>query len=258
MACLRSLANVAAMDVKRFQTLCKGEVNKGWEVRESAVMGRDVAAANSCRFLSSQGGGGYLEFNYVCNVILSAPLDAAVEECLKWCVVLIGLYVVCNPNNQQRLHWGGGGEGQTLLSKLSSMPFQYFCDPSKKEVLFPTLIVACLDNETNKAAIEDDLNPEVRICDVGGARSEATKTATGARSEATKRCEYPVDSLRSSLTIRSSSSSQLLACFLRGKMRAVESGGEGGEEEKEGWKKAVQCSKRCPTELWRSAVEFFT
>ena len=172
-ACLRSLANVAAMDVKRFQILCKGEVNKGWE-----------------------GGGGYLEFNYVCNVILSAPLDAPVEECLKWCVVLIGLYVVCNPNNQQRLHWGGGGEGQTLLSKLSSMPFQYFCDPSKKEVLFPTLIVACLDNETNKAAIEEDLNPE------------------------------------------------LLACFLREKMRAVESGGEGEEEEREEWMKAVQCSKR--------------
>ncbi|GMH67258.1 hypothetical protein TrST_g7385 [Triparma strigata] len=177
---LRCLCRCAAMDVKRFQVLCRGEVASGWE-----------------------GGGGFLEFNYVCGVVLSAPLNSGdIEECLRWCIVLMGYYVINNPVNQQRLHWGG----DPLLGKLSSLPFQYFCDSKKKEILFPTLVLACFQNETNKKAVEEDLNPE------------------------------------------------LLACFLRDKMSCIEQGDKVSEE----WAKAVECSKRVPQELWRSAADFFT
>ncbi|GMH79494.1 hypothetical protein TrLO_g4063 [Triparma laevis f. longispina] len=179
--CLQCLCLISQMDVKRFQLLCKGEVASGWE-----------------------GGGGYLEFNYVANVILSAPLNSGeIEECLKWCIILLGYFVVCNPINQQRLHWGG----DNLLGKLSSLPFQYFCDSQKKEILFPTLILACHENDTNKKAVEDDLNPE------------------------------------------------LLACFLRDKLRLVEA--EDSDKVGEDWAKAVACSKRVPKDLWNPAAEFF-
>ena len=133
---LRALVHIAKLDLRKFQILCKGEASSGWT-----------------------GGGGYLEFQYCIGLVLGGFGTKEAEECLFHCLTIIGYYVVGNANNQQRLHWGG--EGQTLLSKLSSLPFGFFVDPQKKNVLFPTLVAACLDNETNKKHIEDDLNPEL-------------------------------------------------------------------------------------------------
>ena len=133
---LGALIKIARLDLRRFQVLCKGEVSSGWT-----------------------GGGGYLEFQYCIGKILGGVETKGIDECLAHCIVLIGYYVVGNVNNQQRLHWGG--EGQTLLNKLSSLPFAFFCDPAKKKVLFPTLVAACLECETNRLAIEADLNPEL-------------------------------------------------------------------------------------------------
>ena len=133
---LRALVHIAKLDLRRFQILCKGEESSGWT-----------------------GGGGYLEFQYCISLVLGGVGTKEAEECLFHCLTIIGYYVVGNANNQQRLHWGG--EGQALLSKLSSLPFGFFVDPQKKNVLFPTLVAACLDNETNKQHIEADLNPEL-------------------------------------------------------------------------------------------------
>jgi len=133
---LRALVHIAKLDIRRFQVLCKGEVSSGWT-----------------------GGGGYLEFQYCIGLVLGGVGTNNVDECLFHCLAIIGYYVVGNSNNQQRLHWGG--EGQTLLSKLSSLPFGFFVDPKKKDVLFPTLVAACLDNDTNRQHIEADLNPEL-------------------------------------------------------------------------------------------------
>mmetsp|Transcript_19605 Transcript_19605/g.40955 ORF Transcript_19605/g.40955 Transcript_19605/m.40955 type:complete len:1330 (+) Transcript_19605:183-4172(+) len=133
---LRALVHIAKLDLRRFQVLCKGEASSGWT-----------------------GGGGYLEFQYCIGLVLGGVGTKDFDECLFYCLVVIGYYVVGNANNQQRLHWGG--EGQTLLSKLSSLPFGFFVDKQKKNVLFPTLVAACLHNDTNKQHIEVDLNPEL-------------------------------------------------------------------------------------------------
>jgi hypothetical protein len=86
---LRQLIQIARLDVKRFQALCEGESSEGgWS-----------------------GQGGYLEFSYICNLILSATAlsnahtDAG--DVLVLCIVLIGYVCVGNKNNQQRLAWGG-------------------------------------------------------------------------------------------------------------------------------------------------------
>ena len=147
---LRALVSVGKIDLKRFQLLCKGE---------------HVGGANAW-----EGGGGYLEFNYMCGVVLGGVGNLVgkggkwgdFDECVKNCIVLLGYYCINNQNNQQRLHWGG--PSVTLLGRLSSLPFKFFCDPVHKEILFPTLVSACAGNETNRKLIESDLNPELLAC----------------------------------------------------------------------------------------------
>ena len=78
-------------------------------------------------------------------------------------IVLLGLSVIENVDNQQRLNWGGTSQ-TTHLSRLSSLPFKYFCDSTLKEILFPTLIAACAFNPTNAEAISNDLNVELLSC----------------------------------------------------------------------------------------------
>ena len=126
----------------RFQALCEGEDREsgGWS-----------------------GQGGYLEFSYICNLILTATAlrsasDRACMDVLVLCIVLIGYVCVGNTPNQQRLAWGGD---RALLGKLSSLPFKFFCDASHKEILFPTLVCAVSGCASNLDVIEKDLNPEI-------------------------------------------------------------------------------------------------
>ena len=73
--------------------------------------------------------------------------------------MLLGLYTLENPSNQQRLKWGGSDAN--LLSLLSSLPFKYFCEDRLKEQLFPTLISATAFNDDNRTAICNYINPEL-------------------------------------------------------------------------------------------------
>ena len=45
------------------------------------------------------------------------------------------------------------GTSPTILQKLCSVPFEYFCDPAHMPVLFPTIIAATFSNEQNKGAL---------------------------------------------------------------------------------------------------------
>ena len=139
---LNALVTVCKLDLRRFQVLCRGETKTGWE-----------------------GGGGYLEFSYVAGVVCQGVAkicgekrDEFLESCLEKMIVLLGLYTLENAENQQRLNWGSD---ETLLSRLSSLPFKYFCEGPLIEILFPTLISATSFNDNNRAVISNDINLEL-------------------------------------------------------------------------------------------------
>jgi len=207
---LRQLIQIARLDVRRFQGLCEGESSEGgWS-----------------------GQGGYLEFSYVCNLILTATQlereSGDNTDVLVLCIVLIGYVCVGNYNNQQRLAWGGS---TALLGKLSSLPFKFFCDARHKEVLFPTLVAAVNGCETNKKVIENDLNPEILGSYLREKRESVNAwLAKGDEGEG------------------------------EGEGKRKDSLLEGDEQEcidlEERYKEAVECSLRLPMECWESASVF--
>eukprot|EP00743_Colponemidia_sp_Colp-15_P003156 GILK01003409.1.p1 GENE.GILK01003409.1~~GILK01003409.1.p1 ORF type:complete len:917 (+),score=221.09 GILK01003409.1:142-2751(+) len=95
--------------------------------------------------------------NY-CTVRIDNSED--IRELLNEMVVLIGYYVLKNNKNQELV---SRGEGPTLLQKLCSLPFQYFVDGSSKDILFPTLVVACFDNPRNKNILQQEMNIDLLI-----------------------------------------------------------------------------------------------
>ena len=98
----------------------------------------------------------------------------SVQKCLEHLIVLIGLYTLENEENQQRLNWGSG---DTLLSRLSSLPFKYFCDEKLKEQLFPTLISATAFNDVNRDVVSNDISIEL----LAGFLNDKMKGDTGSK-----------------------------------------------------------------------------
>uniref|UniRef100_A0A061SCW1 S phase cyclin a-associated protein in the endoplasmic reticulum n=3 Tax=Tetraselmis sp. GSL018 TaxID=582737 RepID=A0A061SCW1_9CHLO len=69
--------------------------------------------------------------------------EQATEELLDEVVLFVGLFVVCNPRNQDVLLWG---KSPTILQLLCEFPSSYIRDPLRLETLLPTLLSVCYDN----------------------------------------------------------------------------------------------------------------
>ncbi|KAI1296924.1 S phase cyclin A-associated protein in the endoplasmic reticulum [Halotydeus destructor] len=82
------------------------------------------------------------------------------ESLLHEVILLLGYFTVLNPDNQVVVQ---AGQKPTILEQLCSMPFGYFSDSRLKEILFPTLICCCYDNQDNKAVLEDEMSPVMLI-----------------------------------------------------------------------------------------------
>ena len=66
------------------------------------------------------------------------------QSLLKELLLLIGFFALLEPRNQQVLLWG---REPTVIHKLGSLPFAFFCDPKLAHVLLPTLLVVTLHSD---------------------------------------------------------------------------------------------------------------
>ncbi|ETV75222.1 hypothetical protein, variant 2 [Aphanomyces astaci] len=119
---LRALTNMARLDVMWFQS----------------VVG---TRANQPRFV-----------HLVRTVLLSARHELLVEL-----LPLLGYYVLRSPPHQASLRCIGDGQ-PSLLQLLAMLPFSYFSDPRGKDLLFPTLLACCWDDEDNATVLEMNVN----------------------------------------------------------------------------------------------------
>lgn len=78
-------------------------------------------------------------------------------ECLfAELIVLMGFYARGNQQNQESLHWG---QAPTPLCRLCSLPFHYFSSVTGKEVLLPTIVSICYENDRALARAGEDCSP---------------------------------------------------------------------------------------------------
>ncbi|XP_015770845.1 PREDICTED: S phase cyclin A-associated protein in the endoplasmic reticulum-like [Acropora digitifera] len=96
-----------------------------------------------------------LEFRHIISHLLCVCSDGKNEDLLHEVILIVGYFTVLNYDNQVFVQTG---RPPTLLQHLCLLPFQYFSDPRLRNVLFPTLISACYENEENKRIIEQEVS----------------------------------------------------------------------------------------------------
>ncbi|CAB3988178.1 Hypothetical predicted protein [Paramuricea clavata] len=96
-----------------------------------------------------------LQFRHIVGHTLRICSPEKNYELLHEVILIIGYFTVLNPDNQVFVQ---SGRPPTLLQKLCSLPFQYFSNPRLRNILFPTLICSCYQNEQNKDILEQEVS----------------------------------------------------------------------------------------------------
>ena len=93
----------------------------------------------------------------------STPLPAGVAAelmpLLHETLLLLGQYTLGNAYNAEVLRWRWG-EHPTMLQRLCSLPFEYFCHPQLRRVLLPTLLAGCLHDVPNFRILSQRLSAQ--------------------------------------------------------------------------------------------------
>jgi hypothetical protein len=84
------------------------------------------------------------------------------RELLDEIIVLIGHFTLQNTKNQEMVQYNNGRD-PTLLQRLCTLPIQYFTDPYYKQILMPTLISVCYQNDTNKDLLEREMSTKMIV-----------------------------------------------------------------------------------------------
>jgi len=70
-------------------------------------------------------------------------------------MVLLGYYCLQRSENQGIMCYG---EGQTLITKIASLPLYYFMDDRGRSLLFPTILATCFRSEQNLELLRNEMN----------------------------------------------------------------------------------------------------
>ncbi len=92
------------------------------------------------------------------NTITNHEQEMEADQILEQTIILIGYYARGSAERQQSLHWGSH---PTPLQRLCNLPFQFFSLEKSKEILFPTLISICYQDERNRSVVEDEISTEM-------------------------------------------------------------------------------------------------
>lgn len=80
------------------------------------------------------------------------------NDLLHETVVLLGFYCLQAPENQTIMCYG---EGQALVTRLTSLPLHYFMDKQGQAILFPTVLATCFRSQQNLELLMSEMNPSL-------------------------------------------------------------------------------------------------
>ena len=93
---------------------------------------------------------------------IASNLKIHIPDLLNEIILLIGYFCLENQSNQDMLHYHNG-RNPTILQRLISLPDQYFSDNQNKQILFPTLICAVFENDTNREIFRREMTANVLV-----------------------------------------------------------------------------------------------
>ncbi|XP_060557180.1 S phase cyclin A-associated protein in the endoplasmic reticulum-like isoform X3 [Ruditapes philippinarum] len=96
-----------------------------------------------------------LEFRHIASYLIWYCSHHNAEELLHEVILCVGYFTVRNSDNQVVIQ---SGQPPTVLQQMCSLPFQYFSDPRLVNILFPTLISSCYNNQANREILEQELS----------------------------------------------------------------------------------------------------
>lgn len=96
-----------------------------------------------------------LEFRHIASYLIWYCSHHNAEELLHEVILCVGYFTVCHSDNQVVIQ---SGQPPTVLQQMCSLPFQYFSDPRLVNILFPTLISCCYNNQANREILEQELS----------------------------------------------------------------------------------------------------
>lgn len=131
--CIKVLNNVARLDLNCFQKVAVIEGNKE---RMSNI------------------------FNYVLSYSIKKIEESDdIKEFCHETLMCIGYFCLEQKDNQELFNKGE----TTMLQKLCTLPFNYFFDPLLKEILLPTLIVLCFEQERNTEILYREIHSKLIV-----------------------------------------------------------------------------------------------
>jgi hypothetical protein len=116
-----------------------------------------------------------LEFRHVSSYLMWHCSYHGHSDLLQELILAVGYFSVLNPDHQVFLQ---SGRSPTLLQVLCALPFEYFSNPGRLALLFPTLISACYQCPENRAILSQEISCQLLVSFLSSHLSHTLKPPT--------------------------------------------------------------------------------
>ena len=96
-----------------------------------------------------------LEFRHIISYLLWYCQGHNEIELMHEAIILVGYFAAKHIDNQIMVQ---SGHQPSVLQQLCNLPFPYFSQSNLKEILFPTLLACCHDNQENMVILSQEMS----------------------------------------------------------------------------------------------------
>ena len=96
-----------------------------------------------------------LEFRHIISYLLWYCQGHNEIDLMHEAIILVGYFAAKHTDNQIMVQ---SGHQPSVLQQLCNLPFPYFSQTNLKEILFPTLLACCHDNQENMVILSQEMS----------------------------------------------------------------------------------------------------
>jgi len=96
-----------------------------------------------------------LEFRHIISYLLWYCQAYDEVELMHEAIILVGYFAANHSDNQTMVQ---SGHQPSVLQQLCNLPFPYFSQTNLREILFPTLLACCHENQENLVVLSQEMS----------------------------------------------------------------------------------------------------